>query len=166
MPLGKNNIWIKTHPINPQVTQECLSLHVFTVTLQESQLHLQSSKWANLERLSSMTDQTPSLQLALAFHEEFQLEKLLCLQLASQTLYLIISVADTPTHSCPPKDHDLDSVYTQDPCTVQKTDVANAFGSFFLPRVVESCLFKFELFLICLSLHLLIIKMLRDEKKS
>lgn len=48
-----------------------------------------------------MTDQTHSLQLALAFHEELQLEKLLCLQLTSQTLYLIISVANTPTHSCP-----------------------------------------------------------------
>lgn len=78
-----------------------------------------------------MTDQTHSLQLALAFHEELQLEKPLCLQLVFQTLCLIISVADTPTHSCPPKDHDLDSVYTQDPSAAQKTDVANAFGNFF-----------------------------------
>lgn len=130
MPLGKNNIWIKTHPISPQVTPERFSLRVFTVAFQESQLHLRSSKGANLERLSSLTDQTHSLRLALAFHEEVQLEKPLCLQLAFQTLCLIISVADTPTRSCPPKDHDLDSVYTQDPSAAQKTDVANAFGNF------------------------------------
>lgn len=94
-----------------------------------------------------MTDQTRSLQFALAFHEELQLEKLLCLQLASQTLYLIISVADTPTHSCPPKDHDLDSVYTQDPSAAQKTDVANAFGSFFCRMLLSPVCLNLNFFL-------------------
>lgn len=49
MPLGKNNILIKNHPVSPQVTQECFSLCIFTVIVQESQPHVWGSKQANLK---------------------------------------------------------------------------------------------------------------------
>lgn len=97
MPLGKNNILIKTHPVSPQVTQECFSLPVSQTSYKKAcLLCLQGSKQANLERLSVKTNQTHPLRLGLASHEELWLEQPLRSQLASQTLRLIISAADTP----------------------------------------------------------------------
>lgn len=83
------------------------------------------------------------------------------------SLYLLLTPLSL-TASPNLKEHDLDPVYSRGPSAAQKADVANAFGAFCYMLSCSDCvcLFTVGLFLICISLYLLIRKMLLDEKEN